>query len=694
MADNNIMSNQENFLKGFSSSVTKMSGAIASFVAGVDAFNSGNFEFVSMLEKWGKTFSFTNIILTLEKMTREYNDARLELAKTFGVYGERRTGLMSILQDERQEFIRYGIGLNESLETTLALSDKFGSIDFVTSQQGLISTTALISKSFNVSAEAAAELTSQFALFAGRDALEIKDTMEYMATMADAAGVSTSAVFENMKSAANVMYLFNLQGANADKKMADLAVFATGIGLDLGSATTALKAMRDPMNAIKASAELARVGIMTTSTELMSMSFGGPEAQQSGLINLLSQLQGFDPAIQAQQFEVIADKLGQSPEQIAKSFERMEKVGFNKLIAGDAEALKELENMAEASMGFTARLDALMKSLFTALDPIATMVFPALDAVFKWLAEHVKITRGIAIAVTGIFLLQKSQAVRKAVGGAFSGAAQTLLLKGMDQRGGTGSVSGWLADRFFPAASISAPSTPSAPTTPGGPGFGGITGKDLMQGAAGVLIMAGALFVMAKSFQEFEKLDNGWETFGLAAASIAALGLITAGLGLIATPLMAGGAALAAASVGFAVFGWAMGIFSNGISPLLGYGEDLALIGKGLMSIFGAIALMPIATVGGLIGSIFGGTSTMIRPLEELLQFAQNDLTPLKELGEVLTKISLAMESISDSQLSGLQADINTAGRGGGVPLQNNIRIDLDGRKLWDSMYESKAGKK
>lgn len=680
MADDNVMSNQEGFLKSFASSTTKMSAAIASFVVGVDAFNTGNMELASNLKKWGQTFSITNMILNLEKMTQRYNDARIELAKSFGVYGERRTGLMKVLQEERKDFLRYGITLTDSLEEAIALSNKFGSMDFVTGQKGLISTTSLIAKAFNVSAESAAEVSSKFSLFAGRDSEAIRDTMEYMATMADAAGISTSAVFENMKSAANVMYLFNLQGANADRKMADLAVFATGIGMDLGSAVKSLESMRDPMQAVQASAKLAQLGIQTSATQLMAMSFGPPETTKSGMINMLSQLQGMDPAFQAQQFKVLGDVFGMSSDQMAESFKRMNDVGFDKLVAGDKESLKALEDMAEAQMGFSARFDALVQTLFSALDPVARMIFPILDGLLKFFAENERLTQIIAIASMGIFAIQKSE-----------------KLKGAVSRGLHGMGMGGLSDKVFGAPG-KAPQPRDALgrfTSKGNAGFmSKISGKGLMQGAAGLLLAAGAVFVLGKALKEFQGLD--WETLKVAGASI--VGLLTAvgiaGIGPISTAIAAGSLVLAAASTAFAVFGWSMGVFSKGIQPLLGHGEDIKMLGEGLTGIFSSLALMPVASIGGLVGGLFGGTSVMIRPLEELLQFAENDIQPLKELGEVLTKISNAMESISASNLSTLQAEIGAAGRGGSIPLENHIRIDLDGRKLWDGMAETKAGKR
>ena len=59
----------------------------------------------------------------------------------------------------------------------------------------------------------------------------------------------------------------------------------------------------------------------------------------------------------------------------------------------------------------------------------------------------------------------------------------------------------------------------------GGPGAitKGINMTDMIKGAAAILILSAALFVFAKSLQEFDKLQNGWETLGMAAVGLLTL---------------------------------------------------------------------------------------------------------------------------------------------------------------------------
>ena len=48
----------------------------------------------------------------------------------------------------------------------------------------------------------------------------------------------------------------------------------------------------------------------------------------------------------------------------------------------------------------------------------------------------------------------------------------------------------------------------------------GINATDMIKGAAAILILSAALYVFAKALQEFDKLQNGWQTLGLAAGGL------------------------------------------------------------------------------------------------------------------------------------------------------------------------------
>ncbi len=53
----------------------------------------------------------------------------------------------------------------------------------------------------------------------------------------------------------------------------------------------------------------------------------------------------------------------------------------------------------------------------------------------------------------------------------------------------------------------------------------GKSSGSMLKGAAAILIISAALFVFAKALQEFDKLQNGWETLAMAAVGLTTLAI-------------------------------------------------------------------------------------------------------------------------------------------------------------------------
>ena len=667
-----MFSNQEGFLKGFTSSTTKMAASVASFIAGVDSFNTGNTELVSILEKWGKTFTLSSVVITMEKMISKYNDARLELARSFGVTGAKKKEFLGIIQSETKNLRQYGITLSDSVEVMSSLSDKFGSLTFIKDKKGLIETTSLIAKSFNASNEAAADIAGSMSMFNDLGEQGIKSVFESMAGYADMTNVSTSAVFENMRSASNMMYLFNLKATDGSKSFNELSVGATALGMNLGSAITSLKELRNAGQAVRTSAELSQMGIQMSANRLMGMGFG--QDIVGGTTAMLSQMEGKSAYVQERMAEKIGAAVGMSTEETMASFERSRKIGFQKLLSGDSAALKNLESMREEQLGFTDRLDNLLSHVMGGIiDPMAKVLFPVLEGIFK----HTKLLQGILYASLGIFAIQKaSQLGGFALGTGGGGLFEKIKALGSRNVKGGG---------VFSAAEQAAFGGGGKSTGKGK--FGGFSGKGMLQGATGLLAMAAAMWVMSKALQNFK--DIGWDELGKAGAALGGFALIAGimGLGPIPDAIIVGGLALGIASIGFAAFGAAMKVFSWGIEPLLGHGDDLVKIGLGLGAIFASMLLFPIAGIGGIIGGLFG--TSFIKPIEQLAEFASKpqNIEPIERLGKALINVGDGLKSISDSNsLTSLQSSISLAGGGMTTIPEIRVRVDIDGKHVADAL--------
>lgn len=166
-----------------------------------------------------------------------------------------------------------------------------------------------------------------------------------------------------------------------------------------------------------------------------------------------------------------------------------------------------------------------------------------------------------------------------------------------------------------------------------------INAKSLLQGAAAMLVMAGAVFVMAKALQEMK--DVGLTELGMAASSLVVLGLALWGLSALLAPLvttgilelvalgiLAFGVAIAAvgfgvklAAEGFSIFATSLVLLANNILPLLGMIGGLGILSLAFIGLSAALATLSnplsMAGLGVLAGvsALAGGTLLVMKEL-------------------------------------------------------------------------------
>jgi hypothetical protein len=156
--------------------------------------------------------------------------------------------------------------------------------------------------------------------------------------------------------------------------------------------------------------------------------------------------------------------------------------------------------------------------------------------------------------------------------------------------------------------------------------------NDVLKGAAALVLIAGAMFVLGKALQEFQGI--GWETLAVAGASLLGLTIALAGVGAIMTSgvgtvaILAGAAAMLVIASSLFVLGKALQEISigfqalNTIQPILSglvsmVGGIFMLAGAftalsaslGLIAISGIAALpalLGLAAVGAGMGMLFG----------------------------------------------------------------------------------------
>jgi hypothetical protein len=179
--------------------------------------------------------------------------------------------------------------------------------------------------------------------------------------------------------------------------------------------------------------------------------------------------------------------------------------------------------------------------------------------------------------------------------------------------------------------------TPAVPNTtpgPGGPGSvtSGMNPMSMIKGAAAVLILSAALFVFAKALQEFDKLQNGWETLAMAGVSLVGLTLgLFAVSSLPQDKLIQGAIALALMGAAFIPLAFGLSLLEGiswsvlGMAGVAILGLTAAVFGLGalLMTGVGAVifgaGILGFMALGAAMVVLGFGLSMVIGPLSQFM---------------------------------------------------------------------------
>jgi hypothetical protein len=264
--------------------------------------------------------------------------------------------------------------------------------------------------------------------------------------------------------------------------------------------------------------------------------------------------------------------------------------------------------------------------------------------------------------------------------------------------------------------------TPATAATPAGGGadqankFGKIKAGDLIKGAAALLILAAALYVSAKAFQEFATVK--WEDVGKGLVGLVGLAGIAYVLSKASGSMIQGAIAIAILGAALIPFAFAMSLIQGlSIDSVLAAAAGLVLFGAaaaglGLILPFVLAGALGIAVLGAalivfgtgmnLIGSGFGAISaTLPAIMEQISAVSQIDYMPILGLAGALTMLAGALALVAVSgllalpvlmALGGLSALFGGGGEGGGegktdstaqlIEEIKGLRADLNAGKI------------
>jgi hypothetical protein len=201
-------------------------------------------------------------------------------------------------------------------------------------------------------------------------------------------------------------------------------------------------------------------------------------------------------------------------------------------------------------------------------------------------------------------------------------------------------------------------------TIPAGGGAGGVGGAgavgklnvgSMLQGAAALLIVAAALYVSAKAFQQFATVE--WPAVGIGLVALTAMSLVTAGLSQVAGEIIAGSVALAFLGVALIPFTYAMkqliGLDMEAVKAagagLLEFGVSVFALGAIMMTgigayIFGA-GILALIALGLGIGVFAENLSNLAKQKEGLAGL--KDIVALGSMGIGIGAVGTGLDMIT-----------------------------------------------
>jgi hypothetical protein len=239
-----------------------------------------------------------------------------------------------------------------------------------------------------------------------------------------------------------------------------------------------------------------------------------------------------------------------------------------------------------------------------------------------------------------------------------------------------------LPDKRFKANRLpTTPATPPSPTTMApqaqtGPAdqankMSKIKSGDLIKGAVALLILAAALFVAAKAFQEFGEVT--WESVGMGLVALAGLAGIAFILSKAQGAMLQGAVAVAVLGAALIPFAFAMSLIENlKIDAVLAAAAGLVMFGLAAAGIGMILPLILAGSVGiaalGASMILFGaglmlvsggmGAISAVIPFvtEQISALSQIDFLPILGLAGALTILSIALAAVAVTGMLALPA--------------------------------------
>ncbi len=503
-----------------------------------------------------------------------------------------------------------GLVFEDAMEVAKGLANEMGGVENATFGAQL--KTNLLATNLGIGGGEAAKLVGTFARLGDGTAAAGADMLSLVKSASIANGVIPAAVAGDL--AANTEK-FAEYGKDGGKNMVEAAIAAKKLGLEMSSLTNVTDGLLDIENSLTSELELgAMLGKNINFEAARRLAYEGEIG--SAVKSAIEQLGGVEEfnKMDIYQKREAAKALGVSVEELQKMTSNMDKLNADGSIQQS-----QFDMMKES-------LSAIAKG------PLGNMV--------KGLGSAAVAAGQMGLNVAGTAKQLKNKVFEK-VGSLFGGEAP---------------------------ASGKTPSVAKTPKVPkgGGDAIGGkgsitqslgkINMSAVLKGAAAMLIVAGAMFVLGKAIQEFMK--GSWSAVGMAVVSMLALvgsvallgAIMSSGVGAVA--ILAGAAAMLIVAGAMFVLGKAIQEIAKGAgvdfatlgTQLLAFG--LAVVPLGLMALPIFFASAALTTLG--IGLTAFGIGLRMIPFETL-NLVKDTLTNIVPLTSGIISLAAGITALAGS---------------------------------------------
>ena len=461
---------------------------------------------------------------------------------------------------------------DSAADVTKGLAREMGGLNDVSFQTQL--NTNLMATNMGISGDEAATLTGAFARLNGNSAQMAEDMIASTKEFAKQNGVIPS---QALADAAAHAEEFAAYGKDGGQNIAEAAVQAAKLGVNMGTLTTITDGLLDFESSITKELELgAMLGKNINLNRARALAYEGKIG--ASIKETIGQLGGIEAFNQMDIFakREAAAALGISVEELQKMSANMDKLNDDGTFQKTT-----FETWNESLTAFaTGPLGSTLKGF------------------------------GSLVIAAGQFNTGLS-AMGTSIGGIVKGTGK--VLKNLWDMSG-GKIMGGLS-KMLP--SIGGGTTPSGPTPSTNPATGGgimdsmskVNMSAVLKGAAAMVLVAGAVFILGKALQEYKSV--GLTEIGLAAAGMLILGAAVMGLGMImssgvgAVALLAGAAAMIVVAGAIWVLGKAIQEMAIGFAMLGVVGSQLGGLISMIPGIFGlAAAFVALGASLGILGTV------------------------------------------------------------------------------------------